>query len=225
MSFAELLAAVAEVPGIRRVRFTTSHPREFGQDIIDVIDAIPTLCDHIHLPVQSGSTRVLDAMQRLYTREQYLEKIAWIRAAQRNISITSDIIIGFPGETEAEFQETLSLLDECQFDAIFAFKYSARPNTPSLHMPDALPEEEKSRRLLIMQERQRDIQKQRNLHHINQTLEVMVESRNEARGQWTGRSSQNKTVNFTGSNCAPGSYTSVRITSTFPNSLVGELVV
>ena len=226
MSFAELLAAVAEVPGIRRVRFTTSHPREFGQDIIDAINAFPTLCDHIHLPVQSGSTRVLDAMQRLYTRDQYLEKIAWIRAAKRGISITSDIIIGFPGETEAEFQETLSLLDECQFDAIFAFKYSARPNTPSLHMPDALSEEEKSRRLLIMQERQRDIQKQRNLHHINQLVEVMVEGRNEARNQWSGRTTQNKVVNFTGSGaCAAGSYTSVRITSSFPNSLVGEMVV
>ena len=96
-TFAELLAAVGEVPGIRRVRFTTSHPRDFGRDIMDAIDAVPTLCDHVHLPVQSGSTRVLDAMQRLYTREQYLERIAWMKAAKRDISITTDIIVGFPG--------------------------------------------------------------------------------------------------------------------------------
>src|SRR5271165_1293273 len=102
-TFAELLAAVGEIPGIRRVRFTTSHPRDFGRDIIDAIDAVPTLCDHVHLPVQSGSTRVLDAMQRLYTREQYLERIAWMKAAKREISITSDVIVGFPGETEADF--------------------------------------------------------------------------------------------------------------------------
>ena len=225
-SFAELLTSVAQVQGIRRVRFMTSHPRDFSRDILEAIDAVPTLCDHVHLPVQSGSTRVLDAMQRLYTREEYLERINWIRAAKRDISITSDIIIGFPGETEKEFEETLSLLDASQFDAVFAFKYSPRPNTPSLHMEDAIPEGEKSRRLTILQEKQRDIQKRRNLHHINQTLEVMVEGRNEARGQWMGRSTQNKTVNFTGSGtCVAGSYTSVRITSSFPNSLVGEMVI
>src|SRR3954453_18945354 len=103
MSFAQLLTAVGQVTGIRRVRFTTSHPRDFGKDIIDAIDAVPTLCDHVHLPVQSGSTRVLDAMQRLYTRDQYLERISWMKAAKREISITSDIIVGFPGETEEEF--------------------------------------------------------------------------------------------------------------------------
>src|ERR1700756_4715237 len=111
-SFAELLAAVAEVPGIRRVRFTTSHPRDFGRDIVEAIDAVPTLCDHVHLPVQSGSTRVLNAMQRLYARDEYLERIAWIKAAKREISITTDVIVGFPGETESDFAQTLSLLDE-----------------------------------------------------------------------------------------------------------------
>src|SRR5690349_12521625 len=131
-SFAELLAAVGELAGIKRVRFTTSHPRDFGRDIIDAIDAVPSLCDHVHLPVQSGSTRVLDAMQRLYTRDQYLERIAWMKSAKREISITSDMIVGFPGETESEFEQTLGLLDECQFDGIFGFKYSARPNTPAL---------------------------------------------------------------------------------------------
>src|SRR5579862_8686639 len=105
-SFAELLAAVGEVPGIRRVRFTTSHPRDFGRDIIDAIEAVPTLCDHVHLPVQSGSNKVLDAMQRLYTREQYVERISWMKAARRDIAITTDVIVGFPGETDADFEQT-----------------------------------------------------------------------------------------------------------------------
>src|SRR5256714_1392079 len=115
-SFAELLAAVSETPGIKRVRFTTSHPRDFGRDIVDAIDAVPTLCDHVHLPVQSGSTRGLDAMQRLYTREQYLERISWLKSARRPLAITTDVIVGFPGETEAEFAETLGLLDTVHYD-------------------------------------------------------------------------------------------------------------
>ena len=116
-SFAELLAAVGEVPGIRRVRFTTSHPRDFGRDIVEAIDAVPTLCDHVHLPVQSGSTRVLDAMQRLYTREEYLERISWMKTARREISITTDVIVGFPGETDADFQETLSAVERPEWNA------------------------------------------------------------------------------------------------------------
>jgi tRNA-2-methylthio-N6-dimethylallyladenosine synthase len=227
MSFAELLVAVAGVPGIRRVRFTTSHPREFTRDIVEAVESTPTLCDHIHIPVQSGSTRVLNAMQRLYTREQYLERISWIKAAKREISITSDMIVGFPGETEAEYQETLSLLDEVGYDGIFGFKYSPRPNTPAINLEDAIPDEEKSRRLILLQEKQRDIQKKRNQNHLGKTIEVMVEGRREARGQWIGRSSQNTVVNFTAPESAPqvpGSYTSVRVTTSFPNSLLGEVV-
>ncbi len=121
--------AVAAVQGIRRVRFTTSHPLDFGRDIVEAIDSTPQLCDHVHLPVQSGSSRVLRTMQRTYTREEYLEKIALIRAARRPISVTTDIIVGFPGETEADFEETLSLLDVAQYDGVFAFQYSPRPNT------------------------------------------------------------------------------------------------
>jgi tRNA-2-methylthio-N6-dimethylallyladenosine synthase len=227
-SFAELLACVGEVPGIVRVRFTTSHPRDFGRDIIDAIDAVPTLCDHVHLPVQSGSTRMLEAMQRLYTREQYLERIAWMKAAKREISITTDVIVGFPGETEADFAETLSLLDEVGYDAVFSFKYSARPNTPSLSLEDAIPEEEKSRRLDILMAKQRDIQIGRYRKYVGQTLEVMVEGENAARAQWTGRTSQNKTLNFTvPDSVSPkaGGYAPVLVTRSFPNSLVGELVV
>jgi len=227
-SFAELLAAVGEIPGIKRVRFTTSHPRDFGKDIVEVIEAVPTLCDHVHLPVQSGSTRVLDAMQRLYTREQYLERISWIKAARREISLTTDVIVGFPGETEAEFQQTLSLLDDVEYDGVFSFKYSPRPNTPALILEDAIPDEEKARRLAVLMEHQRDIQKRRNQRHLGTVLEVMIEGRNEARGQWIGRTSQNKTLNFTvpePSSREAGSYVSVLITGSFPNSLLGQMVV
>jgi tRNA-2-methylthio-N6-dimethylallyladenosine synthase len=227
-SFAELLAAVGEVPGIRRVRFTTSHPRDFGRDIIEAIDAVPTLCDHVHLPVQSGSDRVLNAMQRLYTREQYLERIAWMKSAKREISITSDIIVGFPGETEDDFAETLSLLEEVGYDSVFTFKYSPRPNTPSLALEDAIPDQEKSRRLEVLMAKQREIQIARYKLYIGTISEVMVEGRNEARAQWIGRTSQNKTLNFTAPEAsAPkvGTYVPVRATASFPNSLLGELVI
>ena len=225
-SFAELLAAVGEIPGIRRVRFTTSHPRDFTKDIVDAIDAVSTLCDHVHLPVQSGSSRVLDAMFREYTREEYLNRIAWMKAARREISITTDTIVGFPGETEDEFRETLTLLTEVGYDGVFSFKYSPRPNTPALQYADSIPDAEKSRRLQILQEHQREIQRASYRRHVGQVLEVMVEGKNSARGQLIGRTSQNKTLNFV-LNGHPepqtGDYVSVRVTHSFPNSLLGEL--
>ena len=226
-SFAELLAAVGEIPGIRRVRFTTSHPRDFTKDIVDAIDAVPTLCDHVHLPVQSGSSRVLDAMFREYTREEYLERIAWMKAAKREISLTTDIIVGFPGETDEEFRETLMLLTEVGYDGVFSFKYSPRPNTPALQYSDSIPDAEKSRRLGILQEHQREIQRQSYRRHLGQQLEVMVEGKNDARGQIIGRTSQNKTLNFVTNDHpepATGDYVRVRVTQSFPNSLLGELI-
>jgi tRNA-2-methylthio-N6-dimethylallyladenosine synthase len=210
------------------VRFTTSHPRHFDRDIIAAIESVATLCDHIHLPIQSGSARVLNAMQRLYTREEYLERVAWIKAARREISLTTDIIVGFPGETEAEFEQTLTLLEEVEFDAVFGFKYSPRPNTPSLHLPDVIPDEEKARRLATLLERQRQIQKTTYQRHVGQVLEVMVEGQNIARGQWSGRTTQNKILNFTvpeGVVPALGGYVPVTTTGSFPNSLLGEMVV
>ncbi len=227
-SFADLLVAVGETPGIHRVRFTTSHPRDFGKDIVEAIESAPTLCDHVHLPVQSGSSRVLDAMQRLYNRDQYLERISWMKSSKREISITSDIIVGFPGETEEDFQETLSLLDVVGYDGVFAFKYSPRPNTPAIHMDDAIPDQEKSRRLAALLEKQRGIQHSTNQKHLGQHLEVMVEGKNEARKQWIGRTSQNKTLNFitpADFNLELGSYVPVQVTVAFPNSLLGEIVV
>jgi len=225
-TFAELLSAIGELPGIKRVRFTTSHPRDFGKDIVDAIDAIDTLCDHVHLPVQSGSNRVLEAMQRLYTREEYLERIAWMKSAKREISITTDVIVGFPGETEAEFEDTLSLLDEVQYDGVFSFKYSPRPNTPALKYADAIPDAEKSRRLAVLQERQREIQRRTYQRHVGQQVEVMVEGKNEARKQWIGRTSQNKTLNFTAppeQSLTVGTYHPVLVTGCFPNSLLGVI--
>jgi tRNA-2-methylthio-N6-dimethylallyladenosine synthase len=227
-TFSELLAAVGEIAGLKRVRFTTSHPIDFTRDIVNAIDAVPALCDHVHLPVQSGSTRVLEAMQREYTREDYLQRIAWIKSARREISITTDIIVGFPSEVEAEFEETLTLLDEVGYDGTFSFKYSARPNTPAQIMADSIPDAEKARRLAILQEHQKEIQKRLSARHVGQILEVMVEDKNEARGQLIGRTSQNKTLNFTvtagNPEPVPGSYVRVHVTQSFPNSLLGEMV-
>ncbi|HZP25041.1 MAG TPA: tRNA (N6-isopentenyl adenosine(37)-C2)-methylthiotransferase MiaB [Terriglobales bacterium] len=227
-SFAEILAAIGELAGIRRVRFTTSHPRDFTKDIVDAIDAVPALCDHVHLPVQSGSSRVLSSMFREYTREQYLERIAWMKAARnREISITTDVIVGFPGETEAEFAETLGLLDEVGYDGVFSFKYSPRPNTPALQYSDSIADAEKSRRLQMLQEHQREIQRKSYQRHLGRKLEVMVEGKNAARGQMIGRTSQNKTLNFT-TNGVPepcvGEYVMVEVTQAFPNSLLGRMV-
>jgi tRNA-2-methylthio-N6-dimethylallyladenosine synthase len=227
MSFAELLAGVGQVPGIRRVRFTTSHPRDFTRDIVEAIDAYPTLCDHVHLPVQSGSTRVLKMMAREYTPEWYLERISWIKAARRPISLSTDIIVGFPGETQDDFIETMNLLAQVEYDCVFAFKYSARPNTPALTMIDSVEETEKSTRLQVLLDRQREIQRVNYSKHIGQKMEVMVEGLNPAKGQIAGRSSQNKAVNFTSKMPiapAPGTYMNVKITGAFPNSLTGEAV-
>jgi tRNA-2-methylthio-N6-dimethylallyladenosine synthase len=224
--FATLLGRVSRIPGIRRVRYTTSHPRDFVKAIVDAMDENDAVCNHVHLPVQSGSTRVLQAMQRLYTRDEYMRRIEWLKNSRRNISLTTDIIVGFPGETEAEFEQTLDLLDQVQYDSLFSFKYSPRPNTSALQMEDRIPEDEKTRRLMILQEKQRAIQIRRNSELIGQVEEVLVEGRNHALGQWIGRTSQNRTLNFThpGDESAGliGKYLDVRVTRSGPNSLVGE---
>jgi tRNA-2-methylthio-N6-dimethylallyladenosine synthase len=226
MRFSELLVAVAEVVGIRRVRFTTSHPRDFGKDIVEAIETVPGICDHVHLPVQSGSTSVLRAMARTYTREEYLEKIALMHAAKRPISITTDLIVGFPGETEKDFEETLSLLEAVQYDGAFSFKYSPRPNTPSLKMEDAIPEEEKSRRLAILMEKQREIQRARNERLVGKTFEVLVEGKSKREDQWSGHTSANKVMNFTSpEHNLLGHYVQVRVKGASPNSLLGEMRV
>ena len=234
LDFASLLRRMGEVEGLKRVRFTTSHPRDFVKEIVDAVDENPVLCNHIHLPVQSGSTAVLDRMQRLYTRDEYMRRIEWMKNAKRNIAITSDIIVGFPGETGEEFAETLKLLDEVQYDAIFSFKYSQRPNTPALQYADHLSEEEKGSRLGVVQEHQRQIQIPRNAAYIGNVEEVIVDGYNKATQQWLGKNTQNKTISFThpvipgpsaDGTTIEGRYLNVRVTRSGPNSLGGEAVV
>jgi len=225
--FATLLNQVGHVDGIRRVRFTTSHPRDFTKPIIDAIEANPALCNHVHLPVQSGSDRILKSMQRLYTVDQYMERIEWMKASRRPIAITSDIIVGFPGETEEDFELTLALLKRVEYDSIFTFKYSKRPNTPALAMGDHIPEEEKSRRLVVLQETQRQIQIRRNAAYVGRHEECLVEGFNKATGQWIGRTSQHKTVNFlrpATEESIIGQYLNVEVTRAGPHSLAGQAV-
>lgn len=226
MRFAELLLAVADVQGIRRVRFTTSHPSDFEKDIVEAIESQPKICDHVHLPVQSGSSKVLRAMQRTYSREEYLEKIAMMRGASRPIAITTDVIVGFPGETETDFQETLSLLDEVQYDNLFAFKYSPRPNTPSRAMADAIPEEEKGRRLAALQDKQREIQTKKHEALVGKTFEVLVSGKSRRENQWFGYSTSHRVINFASqANELLGTYVQVHVTGAGPNNLAGEQVV
>ena len=229
-NFAQLLAKAGEVAGIRRVRFTTSHPRDFVKEIVDAIDDNPALCNHVHLPVQSGADSVLSRMQRLYSRAEYMRRIEWIKNAKREIAITTDIIVGFPGETEAEFEETVRLAEAVEYDSMFIFKYSKRPNTPALEYDDHIPEEEKTRRLMLLQERQRAIQIRRNANYVSTQQEAHVEGYNQATNQWIGRTTQNKTLNFhdstlprpTESRSLVGQYVNVLVTRAGPNSLAGE---
>ncbi len=230
--FAQLLDAAARLSGMRRIRFTTSHPRDFVKSIIDAIDEQPVLCNHVHLPVQSGSTAVLSRMRRLYSRDEYMRRIEWIKNSRRDIAITTDIIVGFPGETESEFEQTIRLIDEVEYDAMFIFKYSKRPNTSALEYEDHIPEEEKTRRMTILQERQRAIQIRRNARYVGTVEEVHVEGYNLATGQWIGRTSQNKLLNFEdpslpapdGNTSRVGQYMNVLVTRAAPNSLAGERV-
>jgi tRNA-2-methylthio-N6-dimethylallyladenosine synthase len=221
-SFAELLARVAEVPGVRRVRFTTSHPRYFTPDIVEAIDSHPALCDQIHLPIQAGSSAVLARMLRGYRREEYLEKIDFIRKARRPISLSTDIIAGFCGETEKDFDQTMSLLSEVEYDQVFAFKFSPRPSTVALGFSDTVVEAEKGRRLGVLLEAQRQIQLRRNQALIGQSFEVLVEGYQPRTGQAIGRTTSNRVLNFSGDSADVGCYRQVRVTAAGPNSLVGQ---
>ena len=224
MNFAELLSGVAQLPGLRRLRFTTSHPRDFTPEIVQAIEENPALCDHVHLPVQSGSSRVLRGMNRGYTREEYLEKIGWIQQARLPISLSTDFIVGFPGETEVEFEETLSLLDEVRYSGAFTFIYSPRPNTPALALAGEIPAKEKTRRLIALQARQQEIQLEQNQKLVGENLEVLVEGHNPKRDQFIGRTSSNRVVNFRSTQAQLGTYRQVRVTKAGPNALVAEVV-
>jgi tRNA-2-methylthio-N6-dimethylallyladenosine synthase len=221
LSFAELLARTAELPGVKRVRFTTSHPRDFTPEIVEAIESHPALCDQVHLPVQSGSSRVLARMLRGYTREEYLTKIDCIKRARRAISISTDIIVGFCNETEEDFGETLSLLNVVEYDQVFSFKYSPRPNTPAREWTDDVPEQEKGRRLSVLQERQREIQLRRNQNAVGCEFEVLVEGFQPRLQQAVGRTTSNRVINFPGEPGWVGKYLNVRVTAAGPNSLIG----
>jgi tRNA-2-methylthio-N6-dimethylallyladenosine synthase len=224
MTFAGLLRRLAEIPGLMRLRFTSPHPNDFTDELLDVMISHPKVCDQIHLPVQSGSTRVLLAMRRGYTRDRYLDTIFKIRKSPRPIAISTDIIVGFPGETEPDFHDTLRLLDEVQYDNVFSFKYSPRPNTAALDLPGEVSEEEKGRRLRVLQEQQKMIQYNKNAAYLNQSMEVLVEDRARAKFSLAGRASNNKIVNFDGPEDLLGKFVEVKITGFSANSLKGNWV-
>lgn len=223
ISFAGLLKRITDIREIRRIRFASPHPSYFSDELLEAMTTCPQICNHIHLPVQSGSTRLLKAMRRGYTRENYLQIIKKIQNAPRPIAISTDIIVGFPGETEEDFQDTLTLLDEVQYDSVFSFKYSPRPNTVAVKLADDVSDEEKRRRLDIVQTKQRLIQYNRNASYLGRTVEVLVEDKARIRVSLSGRTSNNKIVNFDGPEQLIGHFSQVRIAGFSPNSLKGVL--
>ncbi len=221
LSFAGLLRRISGIPGLARIRFTSPHPGDFTDELLEVMVSCPQVCNQIHLPVQSGSTAILRLMRRGYTRERYLETVRKIKAAPRPIAISTDLIVGFPGESEADFRDTLTLLDEVQFDSAFSFKYSPRPNTKALELPGEIPEEEKGRRLMILQEQQRIIQYNKNAAYPGRIADVLVEGRPKSRFSLAGRTTENKIVNFDGPDSLMGRIVPVLISGFSANSLKG----
>jgi tRNA-2-methylthio-N6-dimethylallyladenosine synthase len=226
VDFAFLLQAVAAQPGVQRLRFSTSHPREMSQRLIDLYASTPKLASHLHLPVQSGSDRILAAMKRGYTALEYKSIVRKLRAARPDISITSDFIIGFPGETEADFEATMKLVDDVKFDASFSFIFSARPGTPAAEMADDTPYETKLARLHRLQARIAELEQQVSAAMSGSVQRVVVENisrKNEL--ELAGRTENNRVVNFVGSPGMLGRYVDVRILSGTMHTLRGELVI
>lgn len=224
VSFAALLRRIAQIKGIERIRFASPYPSDFTDELLEVMVSCTQVCNHIHLPVQSGSTKILRAMRRGYTREEYLEIVRKIKDSERPISISTDIIVGFPGEEERDFEDTLTLLDLVQYDGAFSFKYSPRPNTEALNLDGEVPEEEKSRRLAVLQQHQREIQYRINEAYAGRIVEVLVDARARSRVSLTGRTSNNKIVNFDGPETLIGQFVTVKITDFSPNSLKGAWI-
>ena len=222
--FAGLLAKVDAVGGIKRIRFASPHPRHVTSRMIEAIRDLQSVCKHLHLPVQSGSSRVLGAMRRRHTREQYLELVAQIRAAIPDIALSTDMIVGFPGETEPEFEETLSLVQTVRYHSMFSFKYSKRPSTlAAQRMPDSVPDEEKTRRIVALQSLQRAIQLSLNERAVGTTLEVLVDATSRRRAEeLSGRTSGNTVVNFPGSPGWLGRLVDITVRRAGPHSLWGE---
>jgi tRNA-2-methylthio-N6-dimethylallyladenosine synthase len=222
---AELIYYVADVPGVERIRFTTSHPMDFSDNLIQAYTDIPALVDHLHLPVQSGSDRILEAMKRGHTAADYLERIRKLRAVRPNISLSSDFIVGFPGETEVEFEETMALIDEIGFDTSFSFIFSARPGTPAAGLADDIPETTKKAWLQTLQARIRDQAEAISQAMVGTEQRVLVMSEaKKGMGQLAARTENNRVVNFEGAPSLIGAFANLRITEALPNSLRGMLI-
>lgn len=225
--FGDLIRIIAEIDEIRRIRFTTSYPRDITRKMLDAMRDTEKVCNHIHLPVQSGSNRVLKAMNRTYTREWYIDSINRLKDAVPDIALSTDIIIGFPGETEDDFEDTMTLLHDMEFDTSFSFKYSPRPGTPGERMFSKYPVDEgkANQRLTRFQEAQKKITLRKNLERVSRTESVLVESTGKHDpDSLTGRTTQNRIVNFKGKKDLIGACVKVRIKEGLPNSLRGELI-
>jgi tRNA-2-methylthio-N6-dimethylallyladenosine synthase len=223
MSFPELLYRINEINGLQRIRFTTSHPRDLSEELIQPFSKLPKLCEHFHLPFQSGSNKILKAMNRGYTKESYLEKIDRLKEMCPSIAVTADVIVGFPGEEEKDFEETLNLLQKVQFDDLFSFKYSPRKGTRAAQFEDRVEEKIKQDWLTILQEIQKEITLQKNQALEGNVEEVLVEGRSKQSDRdVTGRTRSNKIVNFQGDLGLAGELVPVRITKAYPHSLRGE---
>ncbi|MBM4284280.1 MAG: tRNA (N6-isopentenyl adenosine(37)-C2)-methylthiotransferase MiaB [Deltaproteobacteria bacterium] len=222
--FPELLRRLAALPGLRRLRFATSHPKDLSPELIGLFGALPVLCEHLHLPVQAGADRVLAAMNRGYSRQDYLEKVEQLRAACPDLSLSTDLIVGFPGETEADFQDTLDLVRRAGFHQAFSFKYSPRPQTRAAALPDQVPEEIKTDRLVRLNELLGEMQLAAHHRLVGREAEVLVEGRSK-RSPWelAGRLRTNQVVNFSGPPHLVGRFATVRLTAAHPHSLRGEL--
>lgn len=223
--FGDVLKMVAETEGLLRIRFTTSYPRDVTKKMIEAMKDRREICHHIHLPAQSGSNRVLIAMKRTYTREWYIDAVNRLRDAIPDIAISTDVIVGFPGETEEDFSDTMKLLDEVQFDSAFSFKYSLRPGTPAEHFVNQVPNQVATRRLAELQEFQRETTSKKNLRRVGQIEEVLIEGASKNNLNWvSGRTTHNRIVNLPGTNDLRGKLIKARITEGFQNSLRGELL-
>lgn len=221
--FSRLLRAVAAT-GIERIKFTTSFPRDFHPDIVDAMDENENLCNWVHLPVQSGSNKVLKDMRRLHTIERYFERIDKIKASGRDIALTTDIIVGFPGETDKDFRDTVKMAEYCEFDSAYIFKYSPRPGTPAYEMDDDVPAEVKTERFRELERVQKSIQTRHLQRYLNKTLKVLAEKVSAKSDEdISGHSTCHKVVNFRGSNVILGNIVDVRITEIKANSLYGEV--
>ncbi|HHL40219.1 MAG TPA: tRNA (N6-isopentenyl adenosine(37)-C2)-methylthiotransferase MiaB [Deltaproteobacteria bacterium] len=221
-TFPQLLRLVASVEGVERIRFVTSHPKDISEELIGLFGEEPRLCRHLHLPVQSGSDRVLERMGRGYTRARYMAAVERIRALYPDMALTTDIIVGFPGETDEDFRATMTLVEEVGFDSIFSFRYSPRPGTAAASFPDAVDGGVSSSRLAQLQELQREIAAEKNRAMVGRTVEVLVEGPSKADpSEWTGRTGCNRVVNFPGPGLRRGLLVDVTITDAYANSLRG----